>query len=101
MGTIHCSGEQDGSDRGSDLEYDYEYEDDEDSNQGNTTQNATGNNDKFVSEYYMRKKWAKKEEEIRAEKMKITDLKEKQSRAGEQISVSSLLFSRLLRSALY
>ena len=44
----------------------------------------------------MRKKWAKKEEEIRAEKLKITDLKEKQSRAGEQISVISVLFSAVL-----
>ena len=42
----------------------------------------------------MRKKWAKKEEEIRAEKLKITDLKEKQSRAGEQKTV--LLFCSVL-----
>ena len=72
------SGGQDGSDRGSDLEYDYEYEDDEDSNQGNTAQKDTSNNNVFVSEYYMRKKWAKKEEEMRAEKTKISDTKEKQ-----------------------
>ena len=72
----NISGGQDGSDHGSDLEYDYEYEDDEDSNQGNAAQNVTGNNNVFVSEYYMRKKWAKREEEMRAEKTKISDTKE-------------------------
>ena len=82
---FHCiSRGQDGSDRGSDLEYDYEYEDDDDSNQGITKQNATRNNNVFVSEYYMRKKWAKKEEELRSEKTKISDSKEKRGSAYQR-----------------
>lgn len=67
-----CSGgeENDGSDRGSDQEYDYEYEDENDASQSTSQQGVIGASDEFVSEYFMKKKWAEKEAEIRAEKLK-------------------------------
>jgi hypothetical protein len=67
----HSGGEEnDGSDRGSDQEYDYEYEDENDVSQSSSQQGVIGASDEFVSEYFMKKKWAEKEAEIRAEKLK-------------------------------